>query len=95
MMKKFYELGGVTISEASMNKEFDTRPTYDLAQHLKIMDRSKGPSDVDQWYTQITEFMKAGGVIPEVPKAQGYITDEYMKMVDRDPKLKAFANKAD
>ncbi len=25
----------------------------------------------------------------------GYITDEYMKMVDRDPRLKAFANRAD
>ena len=32
MMKKFYEQGGVTISEASMKKEFTTRPTYDLAR---------------------------------------------------------------
>src|SRR5688500_570167 len=30
MMKKFYEQGGVTISEAAMNKEFDTRPVFDL-----------------------------------------------------------------
>src|SRR5437763_15658082 len=30
MMKKFYDLGGVTITEASMKKEFDTRPTYDV-----------------------------------------------------------------
>jgi NitT/TauT family transport system substrate-binding protein len=95
MMKKFYEVGGVTISEASMKKEFDTRPTYDLAGQLRIMDRSKGPSDVDKWMTQIGEFMKTTGAISEVPPASRYITDEYMRMVDRDPKLKAFANRSD
>jgi ribosomal protein L28 len=30
-----------------------------------------------------------------VPPASVYITAEYLKMVDRDPKLKAFANRAD
>jgi NitT/TauT family transport system substrate-binding protein len=95
MMKKFYDIGGVTISEASMKKEFDTRPTYDLAGQLRIMDRSKGPSDVDKWMTQIGEFMKGTGAIAEVPAASRYITDEYMKMVDRDPKLKEFANRSD
>ena len=92
MMKKFYEIGGVTIGEASMRKEFDTRPVYDLAGQLKIMNRSGGASDVDKWMTQIGEFMKGGGTIPEVPAVSGFVTDEYMKMVDRDPKLKAFAN---
>ena len=43
MMKKFYEVGGVTISEASMKKEFDTRPVYDLAGQLKIMSRAERP----------------------------------------------------
>ncbi len=92
MMKKFYEVGGVTISEASMRKEFDTRPTYDLTGQLKIMNRGAGASDVDKWMTQIAEFMKSGGTMPEVPPTSRYVTDEYMKMVDRDPKLKAFAN---
>lgn len=95
MMKKFYELGGVTISEASMNKEFDTRPVYDLAGHLRIMDRAKGTSDVDTWMTQISEFLKSVGTIPEVKPAKSYISDEFMRMVDRDPKLKAFANRTD
>ena len=44
MMKKFYEIGGVTISESSMRKEFDTRPVYDLAGQLKIMNRAGGTS---------------------------------------------------
>lgn len=95
MMKKFYEIGGVTISEASMRKEFDTRPVFDLAGQLKIMNRAGGTSEVDKWMTQIGEFMKGTGTLPEVPAASRYITDEYMKMVDGDPKLKAFANRSD
>ncbi len=96
MMKKFYEQGGVTISEASMKKEFDTRPVFDLAGQLKIMNRgASGASDVDGWLTKIGEFMKASGTFAEVPAAKSYVSDEFLRMVDKDPKLKAFANKAD
>jgi phosphoserine aminotransferase len=96
MMKKFYEQGGVTISEASMKKEFTTRPTYDLAGQLKIMQRpAGGASEVDGWFTKIGAFMQANGTFPEAPAASKFITDEYMRMVDADPKLKAFANRAD
>src|SRR5690606_32205291 len=28
LMKRFYDQGGVSVSDASMNKEFDTRKTY-------------------------------------------------------------------
>jgi hypothetical protein len=38
--------------------------------------------------------MQANGTFPEAPAASKFITDEYMKMVDADPKLKAFANRA-
>jgi ABC-type nitrate/sulfonate/bicarbonate transport system substrate-binding protein len=95
MMKKFYDQGGVSISEASMNKEFDTRPVFDLAQQLKIMDRSGGSSEVDKWLTGIGEFMRANGTFPEAPATRSFVTDEYLRMVDRDPKLKAFANRKD
>jgi ABC-type nitrate/sulfonate/bicarbonate transport system substrate-binding protein len=95
MMKKFYEQGGVTISEAAMNKEFDTRPVFDLAGQLRIMNRpAGGASEVDKWLTGIGEFMKANGTFPEAPATKGFVTDEYLRMVDKDPKLKEFANKA-
>ena len=94
MMKKFYEQGGVTISEAAMNKEFDTRPVFDLAGQLKIMNRAGGSSEVDKWLAGIGEFMKANGTFPEAPATKSFVTDEYLRMVDRDPKLKEFANKA-
>jgi ABC-type nitrate/sulfonate/bicarbonate transport system substrate-binding protein len=94
MMKKFYDQGGVSISEASMQKEFDTRPTYDLAGQLKIMNRAGGTSDVDKWLTQITEFMKSTGTLPEAPQTSRYVSDQYLRMVDADPKLKEFANRS-
>ena len=94
MMKKFYEQGGTSISEASMNKEFDTRPTFDLANQLRIMDRSKGASDVDGWMTKIGDFMKGTGAIPEVPAAKDYLSDEFLKIVNADPKLREFANRS-
>ena len=96
MMKKFYEQGGVTISEASMKKEFTTRPTFDLASQLRIMKRpSGGASEVDDWFTKIGGFMQANGTFAQAPASSKYITDEYLRMVDADPKLKAFANRTD
>jgi NitT/TauT family transport system substrate-binding protein len=93
LMKKFYEEGGVTISEASMKKEFSTRPVYDLAGQLRIMNRSAGASEVDGWMTKISDFMRASGTLPESPVAGNYVTDQYLKLVDGDAKLKDFANK--
>lgn len=93
MMKKFYEQGGVSISEASMKKEFDTRPTFNLAQQVQNMDRAKGASAMDGWFGAIGEFMRGTGAIPTVPASADYITDAYMKRVAADPKLRDFASK--
>jgi ABC-type nitrate/sulfonate/bicarbonate transport system substrate-binding protein len=93
MMKDFYAKGGVTISDASMRKEFDTRPTFDLAAQLKIMDRAAGKaSQVDTWFSNIAGFMRETGALPSVPGSQDYVTDEFMKLVQADATLRAFAN---
>ena len=92
MMKKFYEQGGVTISDASLRKEFDTRPTFNLDQQLANMNRAGGASRMDGWFTQIGEFMKGTGAVPAAPAAADYITDAFMKRVAADPKLREFAN---
>jgi NitT/TauT family transport system substrate-binding protein len=94
MMKKFYEQGGVSISEASMKKEFDTRPTFDLTSQLARMDRARGNSDMDAWFGQIAIFMRGTGAIQTVPQAGEYITDAFMKRVQADPKLREFANRS-
>jgi ABC-type nitrate/sulfonate/bicarbonate transport system substrate-binding protein len=93
MMKKFYADGGVAISDASMKKEFDTRPTFDLASQLARMDRARGNSDMDAWFAEIGSFMRGTGAIQAVPQPADYITDVYMKRVMADPKLRDFANR--
>ncbi|MBV9396098.1 MAG: ABC transporter substrate-binding protein [Methylobacteriaceae bacterium] len=95
MMKTFYAQGGVEISDQAAETEFSTRPIFLLDQQVAIMDRSKGASEVDSWFTNIAEFMKGNRTIPQVPAAASYIDDAPMKRVASDPKLKAFATKAD
>ncbi len=91
LMRKFYDQGGVSISEASMKKEFDTRPTFDLSQQLARMDRARGNSDMDAWFSQIAIFMRGTGAIQSVPASADYITDIYMKRVQADQRLREFA----
>jgi len=95
MMKKFYAQGGVDISDNATKKEFSERPIFLLDAQLKIMDRSKGESEVDQWLGNISKFMVDVGTLPRAPDSKSFVTDEYMKMVAADPKLKAFATEFD
>lgn len=97
IMKKHYDAGGVQISEAAMNKEFDTRPTFDLAGQLAMFSRGAQPSKADTTMNTIAAFMKEVGSLradEALPDPKVYVTDEYLKLVDRDPALKAFANRS-
>ena len=77
-----------------MKKEFDSRPTFDLAQQLARMDRTRGNSDMDSWFSQISIFMRGTGAIQSIPQSTDFITDSFMKQVNADPALRAFANRA-
>jgi sulfonate transport system substrate-binding protein len=96
MMKKHYETGGVNISEAAMNKEFDLRPTFDLNAHLAMFNRGAQASKADTTMNGIATFMKEVGSLradEALPDPKTYVSDEYLKLIDKDPVLKAFANK--
>ncbi|MFN0303781.1 MAG: ABC transporter substrate-binding protein [Burkholderiales bacterium] len=97
IMKKHYEVGGVNISEAAMNKEFDLRPTFDLAAHLALFARGTQASRADATMNTIAAFMKEVGSLradEALPDPKTYVTDEYLKLIDGDPQLKAFANRS-
>lgn len=98
LMEKDYDAGGVRISEAAMNKEFDLRPTYDLRAQMALFDASKGLSQADVTMNRIAAFMKEVGALrPDeaLPDAKAYVTDQYLKAVDSNPQLKAFAARVD
>ncbi len=95
MMKKFYAQGGVDISDSAMDQEFAQRPVFLLDQQLKIMNRAKGASEVDRWLSDIAKFMVDVGTLPQAPDVKAFVTDDYMKMVAADQKLRAFATEFD
>jgi sulfonate transport system substrate-binding protein len=97
MMKKHYETGGVNISDAAMNKEFDLRPTFDLNAHLALFNRGAQASKADATMNTIATFMKEVGSLradEALPDPKTYVSDEFLKLIDKDPVLKAFANKS-
>jgi ABC-type nitrate/sulfonate/bicarbonate transport system substrate-binding protein len=95
MTKKFYAQGGVEISDKAIEQEFALRPVFLLDEQLKILDRSKGQSEVDKWLDAIAKFMVEVGTLPQAPDVKAFVSDEYMKMVAADAKLKAFATEFD
>ncbi|MGL5117052.1 MAG: ABC transporter substrate-binding protein, partial [Beijerinckiaceae bacterium] len=91
----FYKQGGLEVSARAMDQEFALRPTFGLDEQLKIMDRGAAASAVDGWFSEIGKFITDVGTIPSSPDSKSYITDEFMKKVAADPKLKAFATEFD
>lgn len=91
----FYKQGGLEVSARAMDQEFALRPTFGLDEQLKIMARGANPSTVDTWLGEIGKFITEVGTIPASPDVKSYITDEFMKKVAADAKLKAFATEFD
>lgn len=92
MMKDFYAKGGISISEAAMNKEFATRPTFSLQKQIELMDRKGSSSQMDKWFDDLAAFMRETGALQQVPKSADYITDEFMKRVQSDTQLRDMTN---
>ncbi len=95
MLVDFYSDGGVEISDAAVNAEFDLRPTFGLEQQVALMDRAGGESQVDEWLNAIGAFMVSVGTVDSAPAAADYIDPRFMKMVMDDPRLAAFATLKD
>jgi ABC-type nitrate/sulfonate/bicarbonate transport system substrate-binding protein len=90
--KAFYEQGGVNLPDKFIEQDYDTRPIYDLSEQLKLFDRRGGPSTADQVHTALAEYLHSTGTIATIPNPNDYITDQFLKRIQADPKLSAFAN---
>lgn len=95
MLKDFYSAGGIEISDAAAESEFELRPTFTLDEQLALLDRAAGPSKVDGWLDGIATFMGEVGTLTTVPEASNFVDPSFMKMVADDPTLAAFARRAD
>jgi ABC-type nitrate/sulfonate/bicarbonate transport system substrate-binding protein len=90
-MKEFYQKTGVNLPEKYLAREIDTRPTFTLAEQLKLFDRSAGTAEVDIWFTKLGDYLRSTGTLQEAPAPRSFATDAYLKRVAGDPKLKDFA----
>jgi ABC-type nitrate/sulfonate/bicarbonate transport system substrate-binding protein len=95
MLLDFYSDGGVEISDAAVEAEFDLRPTFGLEEQVAILDRADGTSDVDEWLTAIGAFMTDVGTLESNPETGDYIDPSFMQMVMDDPELRDFATLKD
>lgn len=87
----YYKQGGLEVSPRAMDQEFSLRTTFGLDEQLKIMARSANSSTVDGWFTEMGKFITEVGTIPANPNVKDYVTDDFMKRVANDPKLRTFA----
>lgn len=93
LMRRFYEQGGVTLPDKYLETEIDTRPTFTLEEQLRLLDRgASGQSTADQWFARLGDYLKSTGTLQQVPEGRSFITDEYLKRIAADPRLRAFSN---
>lgn len=92
LLRKFFEVNGIKLKDSHLATEME-RPIFKLDEQLKLLSRAGGKSTADAAFEALSGYLKSVGTITEVPDPKNFITDEYMKAIDANPTLKAFANK--
>lgn len=92
-LRKFFEANGVKLKDNHLATEME-RPIFPLDEQLKLLSRASGKSAADTAFETLAGYLKGVGTITDVPAGSAFITDDYLKAVDRNPTLKAFANKS-
>jgi NitT/TauT family transport system substrate-binding protein len=90
-MNRFYQAGGVTVSEAALRAEMDRRPIFGLEEQLQLMSRANGPSQADRWYEGLSAFLAQVGTVQNPPAPSAYLTDDILRRIAANPQLRAFA----
>lgn len=90
-MSRFYQAGGVSVSDAALRAEMDRRPLFGLEEQLRLMSRANGPSQADRWYEGLSAFMAQVGTVQNPPAPSSYLSDDVLRRIAADPRLRAFA----
>ncbi|MCA0239529.1 MAG: ABC transporter substrate-binding protein [Proteobacteria bacterium] len=91
-LRKFFEANGIKLNDGHLKSEM-ARPIFTLDEQMKLFSRAAGPSVVDGAFDALSGYLKSVGTITDIPDAKTYITGQYLKLVDDNPTLKAFANR--
>ncbi len=92
LLGEFFQSVGVNIPQKYLARELHDRPAFTLAEQLEIFRKEGGKrSKAEDWSDQVANFMVSVDTIKKVPPTANYVTGVYLEMVEKDPKLKAFA----
>lgn len=91
-LRKFFDVHGIKLKDSHLKTEM-ARPIYTLDEQLKLLSRAGGASVADGAFTALSGYLQGVGTITQIPDPKGFITDQYMKMVDSTPALKAYASR--
>ena len=90
-LKAWFNSVGVKFPDKYLAQELHDRPAYTLSEQLKIF--AGAPAPTSEWWNEVGTFMVSVGVISKIPDPKATVSEKFLKMVDSDPKLKAFATK--
>ena len=84
--QKFYlDWAGQDYSTDLINLNFDTYEFFNLEAQKKLFSTSAGPSQVQQWQSELAEFFASVGLITEQNRKElqssSYVTSKYIDMV--------------
>lgn len=91
-LKAYFDSVGVKFPDKYLSQELRDRPAYTLSEQLKIFEGAPGKSEFSTWWNEVGQFMVSVRIINKIPDPAKTLTDKFLRMVDKDPKLKAFAN---
>lgn len=91
-LKAFYQKNGVSLKDEYMKQEMTTdRQQYGLDQQVKTFSRASGASTIDKAFDNFMAYLMETGTIQSKLDPNSFITDTYLKRIEADPKLKAWA----
>lgn len=92
MLKTFYTRNGVVLDDKYMLQEMTKdRQQYPLDKQSETFARKDGASVIDGAFEKFMDYLVETGTIQAKVDPSTFITDDYLKMIEADPKLKAWA----
>ena len=76
----------------SVNRPESIRMMKDFYAKGGVSTGGAANSKMDGWFSELSTFMRETGAVQQVPAVGDFVTDEYLKLVQADPKLRDLAN---
>ncbi len=93
ILTNFYARTGTVIDPKYVRQELTRdRSKFRLAEQLQTFNRGTAPSTMDKGFEQIIGYMTETGTVRTPLDPKTFVTDEVLKRIEADPKLKAWAN---